>query len=585
MRRALLFAALAPLFSATTFATEGIVHSDVGRLLADTRAPVKVWVFFADKGLPTPAAERAALEAVLADIPARTLERRALRRTAAGLVDQRDLPVAPAYVDAVRELGLEVHAQSRWLNGLSTTVDAGHVSRLEALPFVRGIQLVNRSQPLAWTSSPAGGCFGTGGGFYGDTKSQTELNNIDQLHALGFTGAGVVVGVLDTGFVTTHDAFNEPGHSLSVLASYDFVNDDSDVGIEPGDDPSQHSHGTTILGTLAAYDPNDLVGAAYDADYILCKTEDITSEHQGEEDFYVAGLEFAELNGADVITSSLGYIDWYSQTDLDGLTAVTTQAVNLATANGVHCCTAAGNNGHDEDAGTSTLIAPSDSFDVLTAGAAEITGEVAWFSSDGPTADGRVKPELLAMGDVTASVDPFDDSGISCASGTSLSTPILAATVACLVEAHPDWGVATLRRQLIDSASYFGDPLPDPDRVYGWGLFDAAAAHTNPVPFAASELVPGAAGHFNGTEVIGATPGEVVFFLFGTLTAPFDLPGCPGTFFDVFPNVLFATAVVDAGGEASIGGNVGPGAVGLTVLAQGIEPVSCRVTGVVTTTF
>lgn len=571
-------------FSSAASSNEARVHTDVARLLADTGAPVKVWVFLADREFASAAAERAAIDAALAAMPVRTLERRSARRTASGLADVHDLPVTPAHVDAVRALGLEVHVESRWLNAVSATVDAERLDELAALPFVREVRLVNRSTPLVW-SSAAGGCFGSGSGFYGNAFSQTTLNAIDQLHALGYTGQGVVIGVLDTGFVTTHDAFNEPGHVLQVVASWDFVDDDANVGIDPGDDPNQHDHGTTILGTLAAYDPNTLVGAAYDASYILCKTEDTTDETPAEEDFYVAGLEFAELNGADVITSSLGYDDWYTQADLDGLTAVTTIAVNAATANGVHCCTAAGNNTHDDDPQTSRLIAPADAFDVITVGAAEITGETAWFSSDGPTADGRVKPEILAMGDQTASVAPWDDVSISCSSGTSLSTPIVAGVVACLVEAHPDWGVATMRRQLIDSGSYFGDPLPDPERVYGWGLLDALAAHTNPVPFAASDLVPGAAGYVNGTEVIGATPGQAVVFLFGTLSGTFDLPGCTGTFFDVFPDIEAAAVVVDAGGEASIAGSVGPGAVGLTVLAQGIELTTCRVTDVVTTTF
>ncbi len=572
-------ALLAPNFLS---AQQAVVHTDVGRRLAEAEQPVKVWAFFRDKGFESAADERAALDALYDTIPARTLERRELRRSRAGLVDALDLPVDPEYVTEMGRLGLEVHAQSRWLNGVSVTINSEQLDGLSALPFVREVRLVNRSLPLTTT---LGGCFGTGGGFYGNARGQTELSNIDLLHTAGFTGDGIVIGVLDTGFQTTHNAFNTAGHPLQVLASWDFVDDDANVGIEAGDDPSQHDHGTTILGTLAAYDPNTLVGAAYDAEYILCKTEDVANEVQAEEDFYVEGLEFAELNGADVVTSSLGYIDWYTQADLDGVTAVTTRAVNIATANGVFCCTAAGNAAHDTDPATATLIAPADAFEVITVGAVEITGEVAWFSSSGPTADGRVKPETLAMGDSVASVATFDDVSIGCTSGTSLSTPIVAGIVACLAQAHPNWGVSTMRNQIIENGSYFGDPLPDPLGIYGHGMLDALAAHTSPVPFAAAPMFPGRAGEFNAIDVTGATPGDPVVFLFGTLSGTFDVPGCSGVTFDVFPDILLTVSSASAGGEAPVGGTVGPGAVGLTVLSQGIELTTCRVTNVVSTTF
>jgi hypothetical protein len=286
----------------------------------------------------------------------------------------------------------------------------------------------------------------------------------------------VVIGVLDTGFRTTHEVFHTPGHELDVVASYDFVDDDPEVGPEAGDDPDQHFHGTFILGELAAYEPGVLVGAAYDAAYILAKTEDTTQEVPAEEDLYVAGLEFIELNGGDVATSSLGYLDWYQQSDLDGHTAVTTQAVNIATANGLHCCTAAGNQGHDLDPATSHLMAPGDALLGLTCGAVEPTQEYASFTSDGPTADGRVKPEVLTMGTQVKSVWPYDDVQIAEAAGTSTATPMLAAIVACLVDAHPEWGVATMRERVIKSASYLGSPLPDPAFVYGWGIVDSDKA-------------------------------------------------------------------------------------------------------------
>jgi subtilisin family serine protease len=457
-----------------------VVHPDVARRLHEGDGLAKVWVFFTDKGHVDAAAEAAAVQALQSGFPERTLLRRALRRTLPGLLDGRDLPVALHYVTRVEELaGAGAHAHSRWLNAISVTVDARGLARLAELPFVSRIQLVGRSAPRTLPAAPLGSGPADGGaGFYGFAQEQLDLIDIPALHAAGHTGSGVVIGVLDTGFRTTHAAFHAPGHELQVVAAYDFVDDDAEVGPEPGDDPDQHFHGTFILGELGAYLPGELVGAAYDAAFILAKTEDATSETPVEEDFYVEGLEFIEFQGGDVATSSLGYIDWYTQADLDGLTAVTTQAVNLATANGVHCCTAAGNGGHDLDPLTSTLLAPSDAFDVLACGAVEPTQEYASFTADGPTADGRVKPEIMATGTQVKSVWPYDDVQIAEAAGTSTATPLLAGVVACLASAHPGWGIATMRERIIKSGSYLGEPLPDPLGIYGWGIVDADLALT-----------------------------------------------------------------------------------------------------------
>lgn len=449
------------------------LHPDVLRRLAETDAPVKVWAFLADKGHPDAAAEQRALAELEAGWPARSLARRAARRTRAGLVDQHDLPVAAPYVAALSAIAEPV-VQSRWLNAVSLEVGAEQLASLAQLPFVERVTLVSRSSGTPARAEPATAFAGSS--FYGFAEFQADLIDVPELHALGLTGAGTTIAVLDSGFVTTHDAFHQPGHELDIVAAYDFVDDDVVVGIEAGDPADQHHHGTLILGTMAAYLPDTLVGVAYDASYILCKTEDVSQEVQAEEDFYVAGLEFAELNGADVATSSLGYIDWYTQADLDGATAVTTVAVNVATANGLVCCTAAGNSGNDGDPLTSSLLAPADAFDVLSVGAAEFTGEQSSYSSSGPTADGRAKPEVLAMGTGVASVWYDDDTSIAQATGTSLSTPQVAGVVACLLGGNADASVASVRERLMDTADYFGEPKPDPLGVYGWGIVDADAA-------------------------------------------------------------------------------------------------------------
>jgi subtilisin family serine protease len=206
----------------------------------------------------------------------------------------------------------------------------------------------------------------------------------------------------------------------------------------------------------------------------------VPTETPIEEDYYVAGLEFIEARGADVATSSLGYIDWYTQANLNGRTAVTTVAVNVATSNGVVCCTAAGNAGHDANPTTSTLGAPADAFNVLTCGAVDINGAIVGFSSSGPTADGRLKPELLACGLNTISVNSTNATGLNGVSGTSLSTPLVAAAAACILQARPDYDVRDVREALFATASRSDSAglHPDPLFVEGHGILRAYAAAT-----------------------------------------------------------------------------------------------------------
>jgi len=500
-------------------------------------APRHFWVYLKDKGVAR-ADLPAALDACQVAMDPRTLWRRSMRRTdpsalPGGLVDERDLPIPAAYRDAIEGTGARVRAISRWLSAVSVDATPEQLASIARLGFVDRIAPVVGGVRRPGLECDEVTSAGAGGGattrdFYGNESAQLHQIKIPEVHARGYTGQGVVVGILDTGFQRSHNAFNQAGHLLNVLAEHDFVMNDGNTAIEPGDNSEQHRHGTWILGCIGAYWPSTLVGGAYDASFVLAKTEDVTSETPIEEDYYVAGLEFLEAHGADMATSSLGYIDWYTQAQLNGNTAVTTLAVNVATGNGLVCCTAAGNAGHDTSPTTSTLIAPADAPREITCGAVDVAGLIADFSSSGPTADGRLKPEVLACGVNTNTVSSATNTGIGIVSGTSLSTPLVAAGVACLIGARPAWTVDHIRYALEHTATDFAaSGLTDPLFIRGYGIADFDAALTSLCP---ADLDDGAG---LGTPDGGVDINDLLFFLAkyeaGSLAADLDNGSGTGT--------------------------------------------------------
>ncbi|MBM3310081.1 MAG: hypothetical protein FJY80_01080 [Candidatus Aminicenantes bacterium] len=447
------------------------VHPELVRALAGTKSPdsrLRVWVVFRDKGFSGESELRKAMAETRSGLGESCLRRRAKVLDETALVQYEDLPLAKDYAEAARTRVKAVRAESRWRNALSVEASPAEVESLASLPFVAEISPVKgfrrtgedvTAEVFRWPRGP----------LYGPAFRQIDQLNVRPLHTAGLSGRGVRVCLLDVGFRKNHQVFRFG----RVVAERDFVLKDNDVQRNPND-PGDYSdaHGTATWSLLGGMAPGLLVGPAFGADFILGKTEDERSETPIEEDYWAAGVEWAESLGADVISSSLGYTDWYQFKDMDGKTAVTTRAANRAAALGVVIVNAAGN---DRRTAWGHIIAPADGPDVIAVGAVDDDGRISSFSSPGPTADGRTKPEVCALGVrnfVAASSATSGDSSYGWGNGTSYATPLVAGVVALLLEAHPDWTPKQVREALLATADRSGAPNND----YGWGVVNAAAA-------------------------------------------------------------------------------------------------------------
>jgi subtilisin family serine protease len=422
---------------------------------------------FRDRG--TSASVDSALAAAARTLSPRAIARREKAARERGqskpAVDVRDLEPNAPYVVAVEAAGARIRTTSRWLNAVSIDAEPEALAAIRNLPFVsdvRPVAVVAQEETDApGMDSPGGTSSGLGADefWYGPAEHQLTMLGIPEAHAMGYHGEGVLVCVLDSGFELEHEAFDQ----LEVRATRDFLFHDENVAYDPKQDIiSQSNHGTQVLSILAGFSPGHLVGPAYRADFILGKTEYLPSETKAEEDAWIEGVEWAEAMGADIVTSSLSYSKWYRPQDEDGRTALITQAANLAFERGVLVFNSIGNLGPDER----TLSPPSDSPDVIAVGATNWNGRLTGFSSLGPTWDGRVKPDLVAMGSGVPHVIPRSRDRYGSGAGTSYSTPLVAGCAAIVLSAHPDWGPEMVRDALVMS----GDRAGSPGNRYGWGI-------------------------------------------------------------------------------------------------------------------
>lgn len=421
---------------------------------------IKVWIYFTDKGDN--------LDSKL-DIAKISLgERSKIRRSKVNkykLVDKHDIPINNSYLRTIQPNIEKIVTKSKWLNAVSVLATLNQLNQLISYPFIKKIDLVKkfkRHQP----DNPAIQNLNTieksmSSHDYGNSYTQNAQINVPAVHDLGINGAGVLICMLDNNYnLLEHEAFS----SMNIVATWDFINNDSTVN-----DFGEGTHGTLTLSTVGGFSPGSLIGPAFGADYILGKTEVYGSETPIEEDYWVAGAEWADSLGADILSSSLGYIDWYTWQDMDGNTAVTTIAADIAVSKGIVVVNSAGNEGVSTH---NTLIAPADGDSVIAVAAVNAYGNRSGFSSVGPTADGRIKPDVAAMGSSVHVASPYNPNSYILSSGTSFSCPLTSGVAALVLSKNPTLTPMQVRDALRETASQSAAP----DNYLGWGILDAYQA-------------------------------------------------------------------------------------------------------------
>ena len=504
---------------------------------------VKVWVYFTDKGFADDIGLAAAASRQNVTLTTHAAARRA--KVGRAQVEFGDLPVRQDYVDQIVAAGGTLRQKSRWLNAASFEVDRGLLPSISALPFVQKIDSVigfkSEPEPEVPPAPPESGQLrkplnqtAPDALNYGPSYGQLQQINVPAVHNLGYKGQGVIVCMMDVGYFKSHEAFAQAYAEGRVLAEYDFIFHDHNTADEPADTPGQMSHGTLTWSTLGGQVDGKLYGPAYGAMFVLAKTEDIRSEKHIEEDNWAAGMEWADSIGASVISSSLAYRVFdsgysYTYADLNGHTAITTLAANHAAGLGIIVCNAMGNSGP----GAGTLDAPADGDSMLSCGAVDANGTIAYFSSRGPTSDGRTKPEVCAQGMSTRCATMTSTTSYGTASGTSLSTPLAGGCAAVILSAHPAWTPMQVREALMRTASNRACP----NNTYGWGIIDLLAA----VNYTQGKK-PGDLDYDDAVDVVDITQEVNIVFRGAAYPAP---PNAPDITRDCAVNVLDIVYLVD----------------------------------------
>jgi serine protease AprX len=407
------------------------------------------------------------------DNPAEFLSQRAIDRRLRYQIpiEENDLPVSLYYLDSLRHHDLKILYSSKWMNAVvAESNDQNLEDVLSPCSFVTGIELLyhtalNKSGADKFRESLSDGPI--------PSEHQVEMLNGHKLHEQGYQGEDMIIAVIDGGF-----------YNADSLAGFFYLWQNGQVlGFRNFVDPSANffwsnngSHGTNVLSIMGGYLPGEFSGAAMQASYWLIQTEDTRNEYRIEEANWLAGAELADSAGADVINSSLGYSDRftdptqnYNYSDMDGKTTLVTRAASMAASKGMLVITSAGNAGNPGDP-WQYIIAPSDGDSILGVAAVDAEGVRASFSSRGPSSDGRVKPDVAAQGQGTVLIR--SNGLVSTGNGTSFSSPVMAGLATCLWQKHRDMTNYEIIKAIRRTASQYHSP----DSLIGYGIPDLELA-------------------------------------------------------------------------------------------------------------
>lgn len=400
-------------------------------------------------------------------------------------LDSTDLPVPASYLESLGQIpGVRVLNVSKWFNSASIQIsDPSALQQVQQLPFVQQQQRVgsnivpnkrSQKQLLGKSGKHLGtkppGISGTTDYRlqYGFSEAQVHLHNGQFLHQLGLRGQGIQIGMLDAGFFryTTLPAFDSARLSGRILGTWDFVAGEASV-------TEDHPHGMQCFSIIAANIPGQLVGTAPYASFYLYRSEDAATETLIEEHNWICAAERLDSAGGDLLSSSLGYnlfdnaADNHRYADLNGNTTFVARGADLAAKKGLLVVNSVGNSGNDS---WKYLVTPADGDSVLAVGAVNTRGQVGSFSSYGPAADGRIKPDVASVG--VGTYLQANNGGITAGNGTSYAAPNLAGLAACLWQGFPEANNMAVIQALRQS----GSQAQAPDNRVGYGIPDVKKA-------------------------------------------------------------------------------------------------------------
>lgn len=399
------------------------------------------------------------------------------RRTNLGIaITAQDAPIEPNYIQNIQNLGFTVNDKSKWLNGVAVNATSTQITQLQAESYVLKVESFVKNNPSGKISKKEKFPKNLSAKInfnYGNSLAQIEQVNLRTLHVQGFTGTGVSIAVIDTGFptVNTGSAFARMRSNNQIKHVYNFISKNTDVY-----NSSLNSHGTNCLGIIGGYLDGTFVGAAPDADFYLYATEDGTKEIPEEELYWIQAAEEADRKGVDIISTSLGYADFfddsrydYSYSQMNGTTSFIARGAQIASEKGIIVVVAAGNEGNQT---WKYIVTPADNEKVFTIGGVDSTGNPSVFTSFGPNSVGKIKPDASARG--TSTYYTYNNASYS-GNGTSYATPLSAGGIACLLQAIPS---STNRELLKNSLRQTASLSSNPNDRLGYGILNFSNALT-----------------------------------------------------------------------------------------------------------